>query len=82
MMSPARCRCAMPAFHIALLQGSSAGIDVQTGRTIGIDLSHQVLRLTGKSNEPAIEAVPWDLQGRNSAICLTPCTCLRAACMC
>ena len=48
----------------ALLQGSTAGIDVQTGRTIGIDLSHQVLRLTGKSNEPAIEAVPWDFAGQ------------------
>jgi GTPase SAR1 family protein len=48
----------------ALLQGSAASIDVQTGRTIGIDLSRQLLRLPGKGNEPAIEAVPWDFAGQ------------------
>jgi len=48
----------------ALLQGSAASIDVQTGRTIGIDLSRPLLRLPGKSNEPAIEAVPWDFAGQ------------------
>ena len=48
----------------ALLQGSAASIDVQTGRTIGIDLSHLPLCLPGKNKEPDIAAVPWDFAGQ------------------
>jgi hypothetical protein len=48
----------------ALLQGSAEGIDVTTGRTIGIDLSNRTLVLPGSKGEPDIEAVPWDFAGQ------------------
>jgi len=48
----------------ALLQGSAADIDVETGRTIGIDLSREPLRLPGKNGYPDIEAMPWDFAGQ------------------
>jgi GTPase SAR1 family protein len=48
----------------ALLQGSADSIDVQTGRTIGIDLSNPPLVLPGKNGGPDIEAVPWDFAGQ------------------
>ena len=48
----------------ALLQGSAADIDVETGRTIGIDLSRESLRLPGKNGDPDIEATPWDFAGQ------------------
>ena len=48
----------------ALLQGSADSIDVQTGRTIGIDLSNPPLLLPGTNDEPTIEAVPWDFAGQ------------------
>jgi hypothetical protein len=48
----------------ALLQGSAADIDVETGRTIGIDLFRESLRLPGKNSDPDIEATPWDFAGQ------------------
>ena len=46
------------------LGASADSIDVQTGRTIGIDLSNPPLLLPGTNGEPAIEAVPWDFAGQ------------------
>ena len=48
----------------ALLQGSAPDIDVETGRTIGIDLSRQPLLLPGKNGDHDIEATPWDFAGQ------------------
>ena len=48
----------------ALLQGSAPDIDVETGRTIGIDLSREVLLLPGKNGDPDIKATPWDFAGQ------------------
>ncbi len=43
---------------------SSHSIDVQTGRTIGIDLSSPSMVLPGANGEPDILAVPWDFAGQ------------------
>jgi len=48
----------------ALLQASAPDIDVETGRTIGIDLSSESLRLPGKNGDPDIIATPWDFAGQ------------------
>jgi hypothetical protein len=48
----------------ALLQSSTKSIDVQTGRTIGIDLSNTAMLLPGSNGQPDIEAVPWDFAGQ------------------
>jgi hypothetical protein len=48
----------------ALLQGSAPDIDVETGRTIGIDLSREGLLLPGKNGDPDIKAKPWDFAGQ------------------
>ncbi len=48
----------------ALLHGNAASIDVQTGRTVGIDLSNPLLLLPGKRNEPVVEAQLWDFAGQ------------------
>jgi hypothetical protein len=48
----------------ALLQGSAPDIDVETGRTIGIELSREVLLLPGKNGDHDIKATPWDFAGQ------------------
>ena len=48
-----------------LLQpGSTQSIDVESGRTIGIDLSYPSFMLPGANGEDDIEAVPWDFAGQ------------------
>jgi hypothetical protein len=43
---------------------SSSMINVDTGRTIGIDISNEVLILPGVNGQPDIHAVLWDFAGQ------------------